>query len=163
MDPPKPWGEGPENESLADEVLDEFYRRDLISSTERAYYAGACTRARGQGRPPAATTRLSRAAHIVALFTTADDQAGEAMRIAVTSQSTRKRITPKLCNELATALIVRSVAERRRQDRPGAPLHAARLRQGGPPRDVGEHRPGRRRPSRKEALKEVPGPSATKP
>jgi len=45
VDPPKPWGDGPENESLADEVLDEFYRRDLISAIERSYYAGACTRA----------------------------------------------------------------------------------------------------------------------
>ena len=26
VDPPKPWGEGPENESLADEVLDELSR-----------------------------------------------------------------------------------------------------------------------------------------
>ena len=43
VDPPKPWGEGPENESLADEVLDELYRRDLISQTERDYFAGSCT------------------------------------------------------------------------------------------------------------------------
>ena len=45
VDQPKPWGEGPENESLADEVLDELYRRDLISATERSYFAGSCTRA----------------------------------------------------------------------------------------------------------------------
>jgi hypothetical protein len=51
-----------------------------------------------------------RATRIVALFAKADDQTGEAVRIAVTSQSTRKRISKKLCNELATALIVRSVA-----------------------------------------------------
>ena len=44
-DPPKPWGEGPENESLADEVLDELYRRDLISATQRDYYSGSSTRA----------------------------------------------------------------------------------------------------------------------
>ena len=50
VDPPKPWGEGPENESLADEVLDELYRRDLISATERTYFAGSCTARRGQGR-----------------------------------------------------------------------------------------------------------------
>jgi hypothetical protein len=34
----------------------------------------------------------------------------EAIRVAVTSQSTRKRITPKLMNELAIALILRAVA-----------------------------------------------------
>ena len=45
VDPPKPWGEGPENELLADEALDELYRQDLISSTQRDYFAGACTRA----------------------------------------------------------------------------------------------------------------------
>src|SRR5690606_11285555 len=44
-DPPKPWGEGPENESLADEVLDELLRRGLITPTEREYYAGSCTKA----------------------------------------------------------------------------------------------------------------------
>ena len=26
VDPPKPWGEGPANEALADEVLDELFR-----------------------------------------------------------------------------------------------------------------------------------------
>ena len=109
MDPPKPWGEGPENESLADEVLDEFYRRDLVSSTERSYYAGACTRAEARDAH-LSDDPVSRAAHIVALFATADERRNKALRIAVTSQSTRKRITPKLRNELATALIVRFVA-----------------------------------------------------
>jgi hypothetical protein len=109
VDPPKPWGEGPENESLADEVLDEFYRRDLISATERSYYAGACTRAEARAAH-LSDDSVSRAARIVTLFTTADERRDEALRIAVTSQSTRKRITPKMRNELATALIVRSVA-----------------------------------------------------
>ena len=40
VDPPKPWGEGPENESLADEVLAELYRRGLISLSEQAYLGG---------------------------------------------------------------------------------------------------------------------------
>jgi hypothetical protein len=109
VDPPKPWGEGPENESLADEVLDEFYRRDVISDIERAYYAGACTRAEATAAH-LSDDPVNRAARIVALFTTADERRDEALRLAVTSQSTRKRITPKLRNELATALIVRSVA-----------------------------------------------------
>ena len=109
VDPPTPWGEGPENESLADEVLDEFYRRDLISATERGYYAGSCTRAEAKAAH-LSDDPVVRAAHIVALFATAEERRDEAIRIAVTSQSTRKRITPKLRNELATALIVRSVA-----------------------------------------------------
>jgi hypothetical protein len=108
VDPPKPWGEGPENESLADEVLDELYRRSLVPETERRYLAGSCT------RTEAAAAHLSpdpaiRAARIVQLFTTNDPSVNEAVRVAVTSQSTRKRITPKLKNELATALILRAL------------------------------------------------------
>lgn len=110
VEPPKPWGEGPANESLADEVLDELYRRDLISLRQRDYFAGACTRGE------AAAARLPsdpvlRAAQIVELFTGKDDRVDEAIRVAVTSQSTRKRITPKLMNELATALVLRAVAD----------------------------------------------------
>lgn len=107
VDPPKPWGEGPENESLADEVLDELFRQKLVTETERAYFAGSCTRseARAAHLSDDPTRRASR---IVELFTTKDDSINEAIRVAVTSQSTRKRLTPKLRNELATALIVRS-------------------------------------------------------
>jgi hypothetical protein len=108
VDPPKPWGEGPENEALADEILDELFRRGLISETERAYLAGACTReeARAAHLPDDAARR---AARIVGLFTGSDDRVDAAIRVAVTSQSTRKRITPKLKNALATALILRAL------------------------------------------------------
>src|SRR5262249_14615145 len=108
VDPPKPWGEGPANESLADEVLDELFRRNLITATERAYFAGGCTKAQARDAPlPDAPPR--RAARVVALFAQADDATAEGIRVAVTSQSTRRRISRKMCNELATALIVRSV------------------------------------------------------
>jgi hypothetical protein len=110
VDPPKPWGEGPENESLADEVLDELYRRDLVSATERNYFAGTCTRAEARAAHLSDDPAV-RAARIVRLFSTSDNRITEAIRVAVTSQSTRKRITPKLCNELATALILRAIAE----------------------------------------------------
>jgi hypothetical protein len=110
VDPPKPWGEGPENESLADEVLDELYRRDLISSTQRDYFAGACTRSEAKAAHLPEDPVL-RAAQIIRLFTNKEERIVEAIRVAVTSQSTRKRITPKLMNELATALILRAVAD----------------------------------------------------
>lgn len=110
VDPPKPWGEGPENESLADEVLDELHRRDLISETQRDYFAGSCTRSEAAAAH-LPTDPVLRAAQIVQLFTTDDERVDEAIRVAVTSQSTRKRITPKLMNELATALILRAVAD----------------------------------------------------
>lgn len=109
VDPPKPWGEGPENESLADEVLDELYRRDLISSTQRGYFAGSCTRVEAKAAHLPDDPVL-RASQIVHLFTNEDARVNEAIRVAVTSQSTRKRITSKLMNELATALILRAVA-----------------------------------------------------
>jgi hypothetical protein len=110
VDPPKPWGEGPENESLADEVLDELYRRGLLSATERDYLAGACTRTEAKAAH-LSDDPVVRAARIVHLFTSGDERISEAIRVAVTSQSTRKRITPKMCNELATALILRATAE----------------------------------------------------
>ncbi len=110
VDPPKPWGEGPENESLADEVLDELYRRDLVSETERRYFAGACTKDEAR-RAHLSDDPAIRATRIVRLFTSTDSRVTEAIRVAVTSQSTRKRITPKLCDELATALILRAIAE----------------------------------------------------
>ena len=107
VDHPKPWGEGPENESLADEVLDELYRRGLISSTERDYLAGSVTRSEARAAH-LSDDPVIRAARIVHLFTNDDDRITEAIRTAVTSQSTRKRMTPKLWNELATALILRA-------------------------------------------------------
>ncbi|MCA8239088.1 hypothetical protein [Burkholderia cenocepacia] len=109
VDPPKPWGEGPENESLADEVLDEMFRRGLISDTERDYYAGACTKSEAEAAHLSADP-VQRAASIVRLLTNAGPEFNEAIRVAVTSQSTRKRITSKLASELATALILRAVA-----------------------------------------------------
>ena len=110
VDPPKPWGEGPENESLADEVLDELFREGLISATERDYHAGSCTRSEARAAHLSDDPAV-RAARIVRLFTSGDERINRAIRVAVTSQSTRKRITPKLCDELATALILRAVTD----------------------------------------------------
>lgn len=108
VDPPKPWGEGPENESLADEVLDELYRRGLISDAEQGYYAGALTRSEAKAAHLSDDPAV-RAAHIVRLFTSTDPRVVEAIRVAITSQSTRKRVTQKLSNDLATALILRAI------------------------------------------------------
>lgn len=109
VDPPKPWGEGPENEALADEVLDELLRRGLITATEREYYAGSCTKAEARAAHLPDDPVL-RAAQLVHLFTAGSDEVLEAIRVAVTSQSTRKRMTQKLMNDLATALVLRAVA-----------------------------------------------------
>ncbi len=110
VDPPKPWGEGPENESLADEVLDELYRRDLISAIERDYYSGSITREEAKAAHLSSDPAV-RAAQLVRILTSPDQRVNQAIRVAVTSQSTRKRITSTLFNELATALILRAVAD----------------------------------------------------
>ncbi len=110
VDPPKPWGAGPENESLADEVLDELARQGLITANEKAYYAGSCTRREAEAAHLPEEPSL-RAARIIRLLTDEDARIKGAIRIAVTSQSTRKRISGKLLNELATALILRALDE----------------------------------------------------
>lgn len=110
VDPPQPWGAGPENESLADEVLDELYRQGIISSTKRDYFAGSCTRNEAKAAHLSDDPAV-RAAQIADLFLAKDDAIKKAIRVAVTSQSTRKRIGPKLLNELATALILRANAD----------------------------------------------------
>src|SRR5258708_6226073 len=109
VDPPTPWGDGPENESLADEVLDELHRRNLISDIQHAYYAGACTRAEARSAHLSDDPAI-RAAEIVGLLANPDQRFRTAIRVAVTSQSTRKRIGTKLLNDLATALVLRAIA-----------------------------------------------------
>lgn len=108
VDPPTPWGPGPENESLADEVLDELYRQDLISLTEREYFAGTCTKAEAEAAHLSADP-VVRASKIAKLFISDVPEIRHAIRVAVTSQSTRKRISARLRNQLITALILRSV------------------------------------------------------
>jgi hypothetical protein len=109
VDPPTPWGEGPENEALADEVLDELARRTLISKTEAAYYAGSCTKAEAKAAHLSDDPAV-RATAIVGLLTNPDQRFRDAVRVAVTSQSTRKRINQRLLNDLATALALRAIA-----------------------------------------------------
>ena len=109
VDPPTPWGDGPENEALADEVLDELARRSLISATEAAYYAGSCTKAEAKAAHLSDDPTV-RAASIVGLLTNSDGRFRDAVRVAVTSQSTRKRVDQRLRNDLATALVLRAVA-----------------------------------------------------
>ncbi|BCH04982.1 hypothetical protein MesoLj131b_69810 (plasmid) [Mesorhizobium sp. 131-2-5] len=109
VDPPTPWGDGPENESLADEVLDELRRRSLITDIQHTYYAGSCTKAEARAAHLSDDPAI-RASEIVGLMTNPDQRFRTAIRVAVTSQSTRKRIGTKLLNDLATALILRAVA-----------------------------------------------------
>jgi len=110
VDFPKPWGEATENEALADAVVDELERRGLITAGKADWLAGALTpeeaKAAGFSDHPAI-----RAATIARLFTDREPQIHEAVRVAITSQSTRKRITTKLLLDIATSLVLRSLSE----------------------------------------------------
>jgi hypothetical protein len=108
VDPPKPWGEGPEMESLADAALDELERRGVLTPERRQWMAGSVTREEAE-KAHLSSDPAVRAAAIVEVFTSDAPDTRDAIRLAVTAQSTRKRITPKLLNQLATALIVRAV------------------------------------------------------
>lgn len=118
VDYPRPWGEATENEALADAVIDELERRELITAGKADWLAGALTpdeaEASGFNKDPAI-----RAATIARLFTDRDPQVHAAIRVAITSQSTRKRITTKLLLDVATSLILRSLPEEdaRRRER----------------------------------------------
>ena len=110
VDPPKPWGPGPENEALADGVLEELHHRGLITTAEKDYFAGTLTREEAEAAHMPADPAY-RAARIVHLFTGEDQDRKLAIRRAVTRQSTRKNITATLMNDLATALILRAMSE----------------------------------------------------
>jgi hypothetical protein len=118
VDYPKPWGEATENEALADAVVDELERRSLITAGMAKWLSGELT------PEDAADAGFSddpgiRAAAIVRLFTERDPLINAGIRSAITTQSTRKRITAKLLFEIATSLILRSLPEEdpRRRER----------------------------------------------
>ena len=118
VDYPKPWGEATENEALADAVIDELERRRLITSGKANWLAGVLTPEEAQAAGFSADPAV-RAAVIVRLLTDRDPPTHEAVRVAITSQSTRKNTSPKLLFDLATSLVLRSVPEEdsRRRER----------------------------------------------
>jgi hypothetical protein len=108
VDPPTPWGAGPEHESLADEVLDQLEVATLITAEEAKYLRGSLTREEAS-RAKLSPDPTVRAARIIDVFLKRDDAFKIAIRNAVTAQSTRKQSSPKLMKELAAALIVRGL------------------------------------------------------
>jgi hypothetical protein len=108
VDPPTPWGTGPEHESLADEVLDQFEVDGLITSDEASYLRGSLTRDEAQ-RVNLSPDPAIRATRILDVFLSRDPAFQNAIRTAVTAQSTRKRVSAPLMKELAAVLILRGV------------------------------------------------------
>lgn len=96
-------------ESLADAALEELERQGVLTPDRRRWMAGAITREEAEHAHLSSDPAV-RAAAIVEVFTSDDPETRDAIRLAVTAQSTRKRISPKLMNQLATALIVRAVS-----------------------------------------------------
>ena len=108
VDPPTPWGPGPEHESLADEVIDQLEADTIVTGDEARYLRGSLT------RDEAAKANLSpdpaiRAARIIDVLLKRDEAFKNAIRNAVTAQSTRKQSSPKLMKELAAVLILRGL------------------------------------------------------
>lgn len=110
VDPPKPWGEATENESLADVVVEELERRDLITAREADWLTGSLTPDEAEASGFSADPSV-RAARIVRLFTDKRPEVHEAVRVAITTQSTRKSIRAKLLLNIASSLILRSLPE----------------------------------------------------
>lgn len=108
VDHPEPWDEAAKMESIADAVLENLAADGLITPDEELWLAGALTpeEAEARGFSPDAAVR---AARIVRLLTDADPVVHHAVRVAITSQSTRQRIRNKFKLEVAAALIMRSV------------------------------------------------------
>lgn len=108
VDYPKPWNEAAKLESIADAVLEGLGGEGLITEKEELWLAGGLTAeeavAAGFSTDPAV-----RAARIVRLLTDADPVVHQAIRVAITGQSTKQRITNKFKLQVAAALIMRSV------------------------------------------------------
>lgn len=109
VDYPKPWDDAAKMESIADAVLESLASEGLIAPDEEMWLAGAFTaeEARASGFPSSPSIR---AARIVRLLTDADPAVHQTIRVAITGQTTKERITNKFKLQVAAALIMRSVA-----------------------------------------------------
>jgi hypothetical protein len=118
VDYPKPWGEATENEALADAIIDELERRNLITTGQAEWLTGVLTPAEAETHGFSADPAV-RTAAIVRLLTDRNPRIHQAVRVAITTQSTRKKTSPKLLFDLATSLVLRSVPEEdsRRRER----------------------------------------------
>jgi hypothetical protein len=126
VDYPRPWGEATENESLADAIIDELDRSGLITRGKAEWLRGSLTPAESEAAGFSQNPEV-RAATITRIFTARDPQVHSAIRIAITSQSTRKNVTTKLLLDVATSLILRSLPEEdsRKRERTRKYLKAA--------------------------------------
>lgn len=116
VDRPEPWKPEAVMESIADAVLEELTDVGLITPTQEAWYAGGLTPGEAEAAGFSADPAI-RAAAIVRLITEPDPTVQHAVKVAITGQSTRQRITTKFKLQVAAALIMRSVVAATDRDR----------------------------------------------
>ncbi len=109
VDYPRPWNEAAKMESIADAVLQGLVGEGLITPQEELWLAGALTADEAVGAG-FSTDPAIRAARIVRLLTDDDPSVHQTIRVAITAQTTKERITNKFKLQVAAALIMRSVA-----------------------------------------------------
>jgi hypothetical protein len=108
VDYPKPWNEAAKMESIADAVLEALAEEGLITENDEKWLAGGLTAEEAVQAGFSADPAV-RAARIVRLLTDSNPTVHHTIRVAITGQTTKQRITNKFKLQVAAALIMRSV------------------------------------------------------
>lgn len=108
VDHPEPWKPAARMEAIADAVLESLTEEGLITEHEELWLSGALTDEEATASGFSADHAV-RAARIVRILTDADPVVHQAIRVAITGQTTKQRITNKFKLQVAAALIMRSV------------------------------------------------------
>jgi hypothetical protein len=109
VEPPKPWNEAAKMGSIADAVLEALIAQGLLRPEEELWLLGALTPEEAEAKGFSADPAV-RAARIVRLLTDTDPTVHQTIRVAITGQTTKQRITNKFKLEVAAALILRAVS-----------------------------------------------------
>jgi hypothetical protein len=109
VEPPKPWNEAAKMGSIADAVLEALTDQGLLRPDEELWLLGALTPKEAEAKGFSADPAV-RAARIVRLLTDTDPTVHQTIRVAITGQTTKQRITNKFKLEIAAALILRAVS-----------------------------------------------------
>lgn len=108
VEPPKAWNEAAKMGSIADAVLEALTDQGLLRPDEELWLLGALTPQEAEAKGFSADPAV-RAARIVRLLTDTDPTVQQTIRVAITGQTTKQRITNKFKLEVAAALILRAV------------------------------------------------------
>lgn len=108
VEPPKPWNEAAKMGSIADTVLEALTTQGLLTPDEELWLLGGLTPDEAVEKGFSADPAV-RAARIVRLLTDTDPSIHQTIRVAITGQTTKQRITNKFKLEVAAALILRAV------------------------------------------------------